>query len=77
MLRKDLDLFGKVEMTMPNFILKANNENRKTGYVEDVSSLTKTAKKDLVNHFYYKNGKRTRKSVAYLVRTDRISNKKV
>ena len=30
-LRKDIDILGKVELPLSNFVLKANNEDRKTG----------------------------------------------
>lgn len=75
-LRTDVDIVGKVEMPMSNFILKANNENRKTDYVEDVSALPSRAKRELVSHFYYKTGKRNKNSVAYLIRTDKQSKNK-
>lgn len=75
-LRNDIDIVGKVEIPMPNFILKANNNNRQTGYIEDVSALPSRAKQDLVSHFYDKNGKRNKNSVAYLVRTDSKSQSK-
>ncbi len=75
-LRTDVDIVGKVEMPMPNFILKANNDNRKTDYIDDVSALPKRTKRDLVSHFYDKSGKRNKNSVAYLVRTDKQSKGK-
>lgn len=74
-LRRDVDIVGKVELPLSNFVLKANNENRQTGYIEDVSSLTKRTKNELVNHFYDKTGKRTKNTVAYLIRTDKKSKK--
>lgn len=72
-LRKDIDIVGKVELPLSNFILKANNEERQTGYIEDVSALPVRAKNEIVCHFYNKQGKRTRNTVAYLVRTDKKS----
>lgn len=74
-LRKDIDIVGKVELPMPNFILKANNTGRQTSYVDDVSALPSRTKKDLVSHFYDKSGKRNKNSVAYLVRTDSKAKK--
>ena len=73
--RKDLinpnfDFVGKIDTTLPNFILKANKPNCKTAYVEEVSCLPKRLKCDLVNHFYDKKGVRNKKTKAYLVRTD-------
>lgn len=69
--RKDVAVVGKVEVTMPNFILKANNPDRKTGFIDDVSALPTRAKNELVNHFYDSKGKRTKATVAYLIRTDK------
>lgn len=66
------DFVGKIDMEMPNFILKMNKPNCKTAYVEDVSSLPKRLKQDLVDHFYDKNGKRNGKTKAYLIRTDGV-----
>jgi len=65
------DFVGKIDTNMPNFILKANKSNCKTGYIEEVSSLPKRLKVDIVNHFYDKNGKRNKRTKAYLIRTDR------
>ena len=70
-LRKDVTVVGKVEITMSNFIMKANSENHKTGYIDDVSALPVRAKNELVNHFYDSKGKRTKSTVAYLIRTDK------
>lgn len=71
LLNPNLDFVGKIDMSMPNFILKANKPNCKTGYVEEVSCLPKRLKIDIVNHFYNKNGIRNKKTKAYLIRTDR------
>lgn len=76
-LRKDVDIVGKVELPLSNFILKANNDNRQTGYIEDVSALPLRTKNEIVNHFYNKSGKRTKNTVAYLVRTDKKSKKNI
>lgn len=69
-LRTDIDIVGKVESSMSNFILKANNENRKTKFIDDTCSLTSRTKNEIVGFFYDKTGKRTKNTVAYLVRTD-------
>lgn len=58
---------------MSNFILKANNTDKKTDFIDDVSSLPKRTKSEIVSHFYDKTGKRNKNSVAYLVRTDKKS----
>lgn len=69
----DVDVVGKVEISMPNMVLKANARDKKTAFVEDVSALPKRAKCELVNHFFDSSGNATHKRVAYLVRTDRKS----
>lgn len=78
--KKDLpnpkyDFVGKIDINMPNFVLKMNKQNCKTDFVEDVSSLPKRLKKEIVNHFYDKKGKRNLKSKAYLIRTDKTKPK--
>lgn len=70
-LRTDVKILGKVETSMPNMILRANNKERKTGFVDDVSELPKRTKRDLVNHFFDETGKRNRNTVAYLICTDK------
>ncbi len=69
----NFDIVGKVDMTMPNMILKANREDHRTDFIDDVSSLTKITKKSLVSHFYNEKGKRNTRTTAYLVRTDKQS----
>lgn len=68
----EYEFVGKIDMDMPNFILKMNKQNCKTAYVEDVSCLPKRLKQDLVDHFYDKNGDRNGKTKAYLIRTDGV-----
>ena len=63
-------------MAFPNVIIKANKKNKRTAFIDDVNELPKRAKMELVSYFYDKNGKRNRKTVAYLVRTDRKSKTK-
>ena len=55
---------GKVEMTMPNMIL-STSDKRKPGYKGDVGDLNRTAKKQIVDHFYDDRGKRNKRTVAY------------
>ncbi len=55
---------GKVDMTMPNMIVTATDKNKPT-YKGDVNDLNKTAKKQIIDHFYDDNGKRNKKTVAY------------
>lgn len=69
------EFVGKVDLNMPNFVLKMNKTDCKTDYVEDVSSLPKRLKSDLVKHFYDDKGKRNAKTKAYLIRTDKRSAK--
>lgn len=70
LLRKDIEIIGKVDISLPNFVVKANNPNRKTGYVDDISAFPDRVKNDLVNHFFDSHGKRTSAHVAYIVRGD-------
>jgi hypothetical protein len=72
----NVDVVGKVEISIPNFVLKANRENHPTAFIEDVSALPRRAKQDIVNHFYSVNGKRSGKTVAFLIRTDSKSKTK-
>ena len=57
---------GKVDLNMPNMIV-STVRGKKPTYKGDINSLNKTAKKQIVEHFYDDNGKRNKKSVAYLV----------
>lgn len=65
------EFVGIVDSKMPNFILKMHKAKCKTGYIEDVASLPKRLKADIVNHFYDAHGNRNKKTKAYLVRTDK------
>ncbi len=56
---------GKMEMTMPNMIVSATDK-KKPSYKGDVNNLNRTAKKQIIEHFYDDNGKRNKKTVAYL-----------
>ena len=55
---------GKVDTDMPGMIVSAVDK-RKPKYRGDVVELNRTAKKQMVDHFYDENGKRNRKTVAY------------
>lgn len=57
---------GKIEMSMPNMIVSASDKV-KPQYRGDICDLNKTAKSEIVNHFYDDKGKRNKKSVAYFV----------
>ncbi len=56
---------GKVDTNLPNMIITASDK-RQPAYKGDVSDLSRVAKDEMVKHFYNENGKRNRKSVAYL-----------
>ena len=71
--RPDVDIIGKVDTSMSNFVLKVNKRGGKTDYVEDDSALQKRTKSELVGDFYAENGLRNKPKVAYLIRTDRKS----
>ena len=64
-MNSDYDIIGKVETTLPNLIVSASDK-RKPVYKGDVCELPAAAKKQIVDHFYDDNGKRNRKTVAYL-----------
>ncbi len=55
---------GRVEMSMPNIVL-TSTQGKQPSYVDDVSTLNKPVKKELVKHFYNEKGKRNKKTVAY------------
>lgn len=55
---------GKVEMSMPNMIVTAS-DNRKPKYKGNTYDLNRTAKAQIVDHFYNDKGKRNKKTVAY------------
>ncbi len=55
---------GKIDTRMPNMIVTASDK-KKPVYKGDVNELNRTAKKQIVSHFYNDNGKRNRKTVAY------------
>lgn len=55
---------GKVEITMPNILVTASDK-QKPKYRGDVGNLNRTAKEQLVSHFYDNTGKRNKKTVAY------------
>lgn len=56
---------GKIEMTMPNMIISAT-DNKKPKYKGNTYDLNRKAKEQIVDHFYDNNGKRNKKTVAYL-----------
>lgn len=56
---------GKIEMTMPNMIISAT-DNKKPKYKGNTYDLNRKSKEQIVDHFYDNNGKRNKKTVAYL-----------
>ena len=55
---------GKIETTMPNMIVTATDK-RKPKDRGNTYDLNRTAKSQIVEHFYDENGKRNKKTVAY------------
>ena len=55
---------GKIDTRMPNMIIKASDKGKPT-YKGNTYDLNSTAKKQIVEHFYDKNGKRNKRFIAY------------
>ena len=55
---------GKIDTKIPNMIVTATDKN-KPKYKGNTYDLNRTAKGQIVDHFYDENGKRNRKTVAY------------
>lgn len=55
---------GRMEMTMPNMIVTASDK-KKPKYKDNTYDLNRTAKAQIVEHFYDDRGKRNKKTVAY------------
>ena len=55
---------GKIDIRMPNMILTASDK-KKPKYKGNTYDLNSTAKSQIVDHFYEKDGKRNRKRIAY------------
>ncbi len=55
---------GKIQMSMPNMVVTASDKKKPT-FKGNTYDLNRTAKKQIVEHFYDDKGKRTRKTVAY------------
>ena len=51
-------------MSMPNMVVTADDKKKPT-FKGNTYDLNRTAKKQIVEHFYNDNGKRNRKTVAY------------
>lgn len=63
-LNPDYSFVGKIDLNMPNMIV-STVKGKKPTYKGDVNELNRTAKKQIVNHFYDDTGKRNKKTVAY------------
>ena len=55
---------GKIETSMPNMIVSASDK-RKPTYKGSTYDLNRTAKGQIIDHFYDDKGKRNRRTVAY------------
>ena len=58
-------IIGKIEVSMPNMIVSATDK-KKPKYKGSTYDLNRTAKSQVIDHFYDNNGKRNKKTVAYL-----------
>ena len=56
---------GKIDTEMPNMVVSTVKAKKPT-YKGDINDLNRTAKKQIVDHFYDDKGKRNKKTVAYL-----------
>ena len=57
-------IIGKIDMHVPNMIITASDK-KKPKYKGNVCDLNRTAKGQIIDHFYDDKGKRNRKTVAY------------
>ncbi|MBE6581277.1 MAG: hypothetical protein E7650_06665 [Ruminococcaceae bacterium] len=55
---------GKMDVSMPNMIITASDK-KKPSYRGSTYDLNRTAKQQIVAHFYDDKGKRTKRRVAY------------
>ena len=55
---------GKLDMKLTNMLLSCSDKS-KPKYKGDVSELNRTAKSQIVDHFFDEKGKRNKKTVAY------------
>ena len=63
-LNPDYHFVGKIDTRLPNMIVTASDKKRPT-FKGDTSDLNRTAKGQMIDHFYDEKGKRNRKTVAY------------
>jgi len=55
---------GKMDVSMPNMIVSASDK-QKPKYKGSTHDLNRTAKSQIIDHFYDEKGKRNKKKVAY------------
>lgn len=63
-LNPKFNFVGKINVSMPNMIVSAT-DNKKPSYKGDVNELPRVTKKQIIDHFYAKDGKRNKRKVAY------------
>lgn len=66
---------GKIDVRMPNMIVTASDK-AKPKYKGNTYDLNRTAKNQIVDHFYDEKGKRNKKTVAYFGIEKQTKNKK-
>lgn len=68
-------IIGKIDITIPNMIVTASDK-AKPKYKGNTYDLNRTAKNQIVDHFYDEKGKRNKKTVAYFGIEKQTKNKK-
>lgn len=63
-LNPNYTFLGKIDVHMPNLILTATDK-KKPKYKGSTYDLNRTAKSQIIEHFYDSKGKRNKKTVAY------------
>ena len=63
-LNPDYTFVGKIDTDLSGMVISTTDKGKPT-YKGDVCDLNRTAKGQIVNHFYDENGKRNKKTVAY------------
>lgn len=66
---------GKIDVRMPNMIVTASDK-AKPKYKGNTYDLNRSAKNQIVDHFYGEKGKRNKKTVAYFGIEKQTKNKK-
>lgn len=68
-------IIGKIDITMPNMIV-TTSDKAKPKYKGNTYDLNRSAKNQIVDHFYDEKGKRNKKTVAYFGIEKQTKNKK-